>query len=434
MSATECNLFVTTRDGSPRSADGGWWVTVRKSAVKQSGCPSVVQLRLSPTPDQAAQLAAAVAVCNIAATYASRIAWKQCVFGRLTLHRQIYRDLRDRFPGLGAQATVRAIARVADAYANRRSSKKRAHVFRPLAAVPYDARMISFNRDACLASIWTPSGRVRVFYTGRAEDLQAIEVLPIGECDLIQRKGAWLLQATVTLPKPEVTTPANGFLGADQGVANLTVTSDGEVLPGRTLRGTITTNGHVRNLRDRRHRQRRRLQAKGTPSARRRLRALSGRESRMMKDVNHQISKQVVREAERTDRGIAMEQLRGIRSRVRAHRSQRRTLHSWAFGQQTAFTRYKAERIGVAFILVDPAYTSQTCPECGHATKQNRPVRGLFRCSSCGLAGHADHIAAINIAHRGIDGWGAVNRPHATGLPSSRWASESKPLASAFGR
>ncbi|HUR04872.1 MAG TPA: transposase [Nonomuraea sp.] len=124
-----------------------------------------------------------------------------------------------------------------------------------------------------------------------------------------------------------------------------------------------------------------------------------------MTDLNHQISTFVVREAERTGRGIALENLQGIRDRVWAHRLQRCTLHTWAFAQQTAFTRYKAARAGIAFVLVDPAYTSQGCPECGCVSRANRPTRGRFVCTGCGLAGHADHIAARNIATRGIAGW-----------------------------
>jgi putative transposase len=142
------------------------------------------------------------------------------VFGQLALHRLIYRHLRDHFADLGAQATVRTIARVADVYANRRATRKRAHIFRPHAAAPYDARMISFNRDARIASLWTPIGRVHVAYTGRDEDLKAIATLPMGECDLIERNGLWLLQVAVTLPRPDFAEPVNSFLGVDQGTAN----------------------------------------------------------------------------------------------------------------------------------------------------------------------------------------------------------------------
>ncbi|MGW0192761.1 RNA-guided endonuclease InsQ/TnpB family protein [Nonomuraea sp. NPDC003201] len=408
-------------------------MAIRRSAVKRQGLPSVVQLRLSPTPDQADALKAAVETCNQAATFVSRLAWQHRIFAVLELHRLAYHAARVHLPGLGAQAAVRAIARVAGTYANRRASKKRAHIFRPHGAVPYDARLMTWNRDARIVSLWTPTGRLHVPYAGRPEDLKAVDTLPRGEADLIFRRGVWLLQVSVTLPRPIVQEPVNGFLGVDQGVANLAVTSDGAVLPGPALAGPITDNGHVRTLRERRHRQRRRLQRKGTSSARRVLRRVAGREHRMMTDLNHQLSTHVVREAERTGRGIALEDLRGIRGRVRAHRFQRRTLHGWAFAQLIAFTRYKAARAGIAFLLVDPAYTSQACPRCGCVAKANRPARGRFVCTGCGLAGHADHIAARNVAARGAAGWAAVNQPHAIGLPSARRDRESKPPASAGG-
>ncbi|MFI7153850.1 RNA-guided endonuclease InsQ/TnpB family protein [Nonomuraea sp. NPDC050022] len=408
-------------------------MAIRRSATKRHGLPTVVQLRLTPTPAQADALAAAVQVCNQAATVVSRLAFQHRVFTMVELHRLAYYEVRGQLAGLGAQAAVRAIARVAGAYANRRASKKRAHIFRPHGAVPYDARLMSFNRDARTVSLWTPTGRVTIPYTGRPDDLKAIDTLPMGEADLIYRRGLWLLQVALTLPTPATREPVGGFVGVDQEVANLAVTCDGVVLPGPALPGPVGGNGHVRTLRERRHRQRRRLQKKGTSAARRVLRRLSGREHRMMTDLNHQISTFVVREAERTGRGIALEDLQGIRGRVRAHRFQRRTLHGWAFAQQITFTRYKAARAGVAFVLVDPAYTSQACPECGHISRANRPARGRFVCTRCGLAGHADHIAARNIATRGIAGWAVINQPHATGLPSARRDRESKPPDSAGG-
>ncbi|TMR97897.1 hypothetical protein EJK15_15435 [Nonomuraea basaltis] len=67
---------------------------------------------------------------------------------------------------------------------------------------------------------------------------------------------------------------------------------------------------------------------------------------------------------------------------------------------------------------------------CGCVAKANRPARGRFACTGCGLAGHTDHIAARNIAARGAAGWAVVNQPHATGLPSARRDRESKSPAS----
>ena len=118
-------------------------------------------------------------------------------------------------------------------------------------------------------------------------------------------------------------------------------------------------------------------------------------------------------EAERTGRGIAVEELTGIRDRVRLRKPQRATLHSWAFAQLGGFLAYKAKQAGVAFVQVDPAYTSQTCSACGWVDKRNRRCQAVFDCGRCGFVGHADHNAAINIASRGVERWGEVMRPHA---------------------
>ena len=101
-------------------------------------------------------------------------------------------------------------------------------------------------------------------------------------------------------------------------------------------------------------------------------------EARFAADVNHQISKRIVAEAERTGRGIAVEQLTGIRNRVRLRKPQRATLHSWAFAQLGSFLAYKAKQVGVAFVEVDPAYTSQMCSACGWVDKKKSPLPSGF--------------------------------------------------------
>jgi putative transposase len=137
------------------------------------------------------------------------------------------------------------------------------------------------------------------------------------------------------------------------------------------------------------------------------------KEARFAADINHRISKRIVAEAQRTGRGIAVEQLGGIRARVRLRKPQRAAVHSWAFAQLGSFLAYKARQAGVAFIEVDPAYTSQTCHACGWVDKRNRRSQSAFECGRCGFVGHADHNAAIVIASRGVERWGEVMRPHA---------------------
>lgn len=50
---------------------------------------------------------------------------------------------------------------------------------------------------------------------------------------------------------------------------------------------------------------------------------------------------------------------------------------------------------------VNPAYTSQTCPSCGHCEKENRPTQAKFECRQCGYTNNADVVGAINVLNRG---------------------------------
>jgi IS605 OrfB family transposase len=104
-----------------------------------------------------------------------------------------------------------------------------------------------------------------------------------------------------------------------------------------------------------------------------------------------------------TGRGIALEDLKGIRERARLRKPQRTTLHSWTFAQLGAFIAYRAKKAGVPY--VDPAYTSQECSRCHHIERGNRPSQARFACRSCGFVDHADRNSSHDIAHRGWMAW-----------------------------
>jgi putative transposase len=213
-----------------------------------------------------------------------------------------------------------------------------------------------------------------------------------GQADLLYRDRTFYLACTVDAPEPTPNEPAE-YLGVDLGMVNLATTSDGEIVN----QGQGCLHAHVNTVRARYARLRAKLQKKGTKSAKRLLRRRSGRERRFARTTNHGISKQLVALAKGTGRGIALENLTHIRSRttVRGKR-QRRVLHSWAFFQLRAFIAYKALAAGVRVVLVNPAYTSQTCSRCGHCEKANRKSQARFLCVSCGFSAHADANAAVN--------------------------------------
>jgi IS605 OrfB family transposase len=130
------------------------------------------------------------------------------------------------------------------------------------------------------------------------------------------------------------------------------------------------------------------LQKVGTKSAKRGLHHLKGRQRRFQKDTNHTISKRLVAKAERTKRMIALEDLSGIRTRVRVSGPRQRARHSnWAFRQLRAFISYKAQLAGVRVELIDPAYTSQRCSACGRTERRNRK-------SQAGFEGVPSHVFA----------------------------------------
>jgi IS605 OrfB family transposase len=377
----------------------------------------VVPVRLRPGAADEAALRDTLTLCNQAAGLVSAQAFEMRVTSRQSLQRMVYGDLKAM--GLSAQPAIHVARKVSGAYATLRAniragnlgspgSKRRVTAeskpisFRADAAQPYDDRCLSWQLDRCTVSIWTTAGRLAGM-PFRCSDAQLARLRKYrqGESDLVYRDGKWFLYATCDIPEPELTGPS-GFLGVDLGIANIATTDDGARHCGKYLNRQRHRARHLRA----------RLQAKGTRSAKRLLRKRSRKEARFAADVNHVIAKRIVTEAERTGRGIALEDLTGIRARVRLHKPQRVTLHSWAFAQLGQFIAYKAMMAGVAVVYVDPAYTSRMCSECGHASKKNRPDQATFRCTSCGFAEHADVNAARNIAARGVADW-AVS--HAAG-------------------
>ena len=353
----------------------------------------IAQLKLQPTPEQADALTRTLETANAACDYISTVAWETRTFGKFALQRLCYQNVREQF-GLSSQMVIRALARVGDAYKLDKQTKR---TFRPLASIAYDDRILSFALPDLSVSIWTLDGRQAIpFVCGERQ--RALLQTRQGESDLLFHRGEWYLLVTCEVLEP-APRDVDDVLGVDLGVTNIASDSD----------GTIHSSRMMNKVRYRHRRLRTKLQRLGTKAARQRLKQLAGQERRFAKDVNHTISKRIVATAERTKRGIALENLKNIRTRVRARKSQRTVLHSWSFFQLQATIGYKAQRAGIPVVVVDPRNTSRRCPACGHVDKANRLHQSTFRCVSCDCAGHADTIAAENIR---VLGRAAVMQPH----------------------
>ncbi|MDX2163107.1 MAG: transposase [bacterium] len=349
-------------------------------------------VKLLPTDDQRQRLAQTLETANAACNWISAQAWQTKTFNNVRLHHLTYYGVREQF-GLAAQLAVRCIGKVSDAY---KLDKKRQRTFKPHGAVAFDSRILTWHIEQAHVSIWALGGRLAMPFVAGESHLELLKFQQ-GECDLVYRHGDFYLYATCDIPDDTPIDPA-GFLGADMGVKNILVDSD----------GVMHSAKHLLNVRHRHRRLRKKLQAKGTKSAKRRLKYQSGKEARFARDVNHCISKQLVKTAKDTKRGIALEDLTHIRTRVRFPRRKRDELHTWSFGQLRTFIGYKAHRRRVPVVVVDARYISQQCSCCGHTSRSNRPNQATFKCVACGVACNADHNAAINIGRRA-----AVNPPYA---------------------
>ncbi|MGW4179072.1 RNA-guided endonuclease InsQ/TnpB family protein [Streptomyces rubiginosohelvolus] len=382
----------------------------------------VTQVKLMPKADQAAALRSTLRTVNEAANWVSGVAFERGVPREYELRKHTYAELKAQ--GLGAQAAQHVIKKTRDAYTTlkanikagnlgkpaskrRRKAESKPIVFRPDAAQPYDDRCLSWQYDQQTVSIWTTAGRLRgVRFACSPDALRMLREHRKGESDLIERDGAFYLIAVCDIPEPEVYEPA-GFVGVDLGIVNIATASTGYRAAGRGL------NRHRKRQLD----LRKKLQAKGTKSAKRLLKKRSRKEARHTANVNHIISKTIVATAERTGSGIALEDLTGIRSRVRLRKDQRTSLHSWSFHQLGQYIEYKAKRAGVPLVYVDPAYTSQQCSECGHIDQKNRVDQATFACRSCGALMHADDNASHNIGRKAKTVWTAGRESRVPAIP-----------------
>jgi putative transposase len=134
---------------------------------------------------------------------------------------------------------------------------------------------------------------------------------------------------------------------------------------------------------------------KGRQKKIRALERVKDRERNFARMYNHYLSKEIVDFAVRNRAAtIKMEMLEGFGE----DESHEFVLRNWSYFDLQRDIDYKAKRVGVAIIKVDPYHTSQTCSQCGHCEPGQRQSQAEFVCAKCGVKVHADYNAALNIA------------------------------------
>ena len=333
--------------------------------------------------------------CNYVAAYVFRTH----DLNQASLNKALYADLRSHF-GLKsqmAQSVLKTvIARFKTVLANENAWIK-VRFKKP----QYD---LVWNRDYSLSnaifSLNTLDGRVKLpFYAKGMEQYFDSSIYSFGTAKLVQKHGKYFLHIPVISEVAEVA-PSDicNVVGIDRGINFLVATYDSKHKAG------FVSGRAVKQRRAKYKQIRKDLQQCGTPSSRRRLKAIGQRENRWMQDVNHCVSKALV-ENNSEHTLFVLEDLTGIRHATeRVNRKDRYVSVSWSFYDLEQKLKYKAARNHSMVINVSPKYTSQTCPICGHTERGNRDKkRHLFTCRNCGYHSNDDRIGAMNLYRMGIN-------------------------------
>ena len=338
------------------------------------------------------------AYCD-ACNYVSAYVFRTHDLKQPSLNKVLYSDLRERF-GLKSQMAQSVIKTVIAGYKTILENQN--EWIKPSFRKPqYD---LVWNRDYSLTrtcfSVNTLNGRVKLPYF--AEGMSKYfdhEIYKFGTAKLVYKYGKYFLHIPVTYDVEEASlSDVCNVVGIDRGINFVVATYDSRHKSG------FVSGKAIKQKRASYSRLRKELQMRQTPSSRRRIKAIGQRENRWMQDINHQVSKALVENNPRHTLFV-LEDLTGIRNATERVRTKDRYVSvSWSFYDLEQKLIYKAKQNQSSVIKVDPRYTSQCCPMCGHVEKSNRNKKlHLFTCKNCGYRSNDDRIGAMNLYRMGIN-------------------------------
>lgn len=242
----------------------------------------------------------------------------------------------------------------------------------------------------------------RYLYVTIPKPLQGNPDSKLKEARLVYNRQAcrydWNLVIEDGLEPPQITTEV--VMGIDLGEIHPAVCStqtEGFVVSCRELRSTIQhRNKCLAELS--------RLMSKCTKGSRRwhtlRRARVKRREyfANKIRDLEHKVSRLVVHEAVRLEVStIGLGDVRNIGDGKKLAKKSQQKISQWTHGNVRKYIEYKATRVGIRTTLVNEAYTTQTCPQCG---ERHKPTGRVYSCCSCGFEGHRDLVGASNILAR----------------------------------
>ena len=356
------------------------------------------KIQISVNADSKVFLDETMSVYSDACNYVSDYVFRTHDLKQFSLNKALYATLREMF-GLKSQMAQSVFKTVIARYKTILENQK--EWIQPSFKKPqYD---LVWNRDYSLTqncfSVNTLNGRVKLpyFAEGMAKYFDH-DIYKFGTAKLVNKHGKYFLHIPVTYDVEEsnVSDICN-VVGIDRGINFVVATYDSKHKSG------FVSGKAIKQKRAHYSKLRKELQMCQTPSSRRRLKAIGQRENRWMQDVNHQVSKALV-ESNPKHTLFVLQDWSGVRNATERVRTKDRYVSvSWSFYDLERKLIYKAKQNQSAVIKVDPRYTSQCCPVCGHIEKANRNKKiHLFTCKNCGYKSNDDRIGAMNLYRMGI--------------------------------
>lgn len=357
------------------------------------------KIQISVSADNKVLLDETMSVYSDACNYVSDYVFHTHDLKQFSLNKALYSTLREMF-GLKSQMAQSVFKTVIARY--KTILEKQKEWIQPSFKKPqYD---LVWNRDYSLTqncfSVNTLNGRVKLpyFAEGMAKYFDH-NIYKFGTAKLVNKHGKFFLHIPVTYDVEEsnVSDICN-VVGIDRGINFVVATYDSK------HKSNFVSGKSIKQKRAHYSKLRKELQMCQTPSSRRRLKAIGQRENRWMQDINHQVSKALAYSNPKHTLFV-LEDLSGVRNATERVRIKDRYVSvSWSFYDLEQKLIYKAKQNQSTVIKVDPRYTSQCCPVCGHIEKANRNKKiHLFTCKNCGYKSNDDRIGAMNLYRMGIN-------------------------------
>ena len=356
------------------------------------------KVKILPTDEQQTMLQQTLQAYRKGCNSISAVIYTTKNLVQASLHTTTYRHLRETF-GLRSQMAQSVMKTVIARY---KSTIENGHDWTKLIFRKPELDLV-WNRDYSLVqrlfSINTLEGRIKVPFETKGMEHFFDGTWAFGTAKVVYKHGKFFLHIPMTKSIEEAEWEhINEIVGVDMGMNFLVTTYDshGKVwfVKGRDVKDK---RSHYKQVR-------RHLQQRQTSSARRRLKKIGVRETRWMTDVNHQVSKALV-ERYGTNTLFVLEDLTGVRGTTEKVRKRNRYESvSWAYYQLRQMIEYKAIKSQSKVIAVNPRYTSQTCPKCGHIERANRDKKHhRFACKKCHYRSNDDRIGGMNLHRKGIE-------------------------------